>query len=104
MLEIATANRDPQAFGPTAEMFDPRRQVPSGVYPYGVAFGSGRHMCFGLPIVLGSDGTNGSHAQMLKAFFEAGVSRHPTAKPFKKQGTLRDAWDEYPVVFAGREV
>jgi len=101
-LEINRANRDTSVFGPDADVYNPRRQVAPGVYPYGVAFGSGRHMCFGLPIVLGSDGVNGSHTQLLKAFFEAGIEPHPTEAPAKKQETMRDTWESYPVVFRGR--
>ena len=97
-LEVDRANRDPDVFGADADRFDPYRTVPRGVYPYGVAFGSGRHMCFGLPVVLGEDGSGGSHAQIIQALFRAGVARDPERPPTKRQDTLRDVWAEYPIL------
>jgi hypothetical protein len=56
-------------------------------------------MCFGLPIILGSDGVNGSHVQLLKAFLEAGMTHHPSIPPTKNLDSQLDVWGSYPVVF-----
>lgn len=93
------ANLDPGVFGADAGQFNPHREVPKGVYPYGVAFGTGRHMCFGLPIILGSGGTNGSHARILRAFFEAGIQPDPKAPPRLKEDSELPVWESYPVIF-----
>jgi cytochrome P450 len=98
-IMVLEANRDTDVFGPDAACFRPGRVTPSGVYPYGVAFGTGRHMCFGLPIILGSDGVNGSHVQLLKAFLEAGMTHHPSIPPTKNLDSQLDVWGSYPVVF-----
>jgi cytochrome P450 len=100
-MEIGPANRDREVFGPDADLFVPGRAVPPGVYPYGVAFGSGRHICYGLPVIMGSDGVNGSHVQILKALFSAGVCRDPSKKPRKNDqfGQMDGLFDHYPIRF-----
>jgi cytochrome P450 len=100
-IMVIDANRDAAVFGADSDQFNPWREVPKGVYPYGVAFGTGRHMCFGLPMVLGSNGADGSHGQILRLFFEAGVAPHPSALPTKNPESRLDVWGSYPVVFRG---
>jgi cytochrome P450 len=98
LLEVGKANRDESVFGPDPDRYNPYRKVPPRTYPYGVAFGAGRHMCFGLPVILGNDGVHGSHAALIKALFAAGVSADPDDPPSKADDTLRDKWSRYPVV------
>lgn len=101
-MEIGPANRDPDVFGPDADSFIPGRASPTGVYPYGVAFGVGRHMCFGQPVILGNDGVNGSHVQILKALFSVGVRRDPARPPRMNDqfGRMDALWEVYPIQFA----
>ncbi|MGI8312795.1 cytochrome P450 [Saccharopolyspora hattusasensis] len=100
-LDIGAANRDPDVFGPDADAFIPGRPFPAGVSPYGVAFGAGRHMCYGMPVVIGSDGVNGSHVQVLKALFSAGVRRDRDRPALRNDrlGRMNGLWDEYPIEF-----
>lgn len=99
-LDIGAANRDPDVFGPDADSFVPGRPLPARVSPYGIAFGAGRHMCYGMPVVLG-DGMNGSHLQILKALFSAGVQRDPDhpARRNDELGRMDGLWHEYPIRF-----
>src|SRR5262249_36876225 len=98
-------NRDP-IYGPDAGRFNPHRQVPDGVYPYGVAFGSGPHMCFGVPIVLGNEGIDGSLVYMLRRLYELGVRpdphNPPTRRSYDMHTELRAAdmthYGTYPVL------
>lgn len=101
-LRTGYANRDRTVFGDDADTFDPHRRIPTGVYPYGVAFGSGPHMCYGVPLVLGDDGTDGNLVCLLKRLYEAGVrpdpERPPQMRPPLAHADLKTI-DSYPVVF-----
>jgi cytochrome P450 len=104
-IPVPLANRDPKIWGPTADEFNPRREVPEGMNRYGVAFGVGTHQCFGLRVVMGSDGTGGSHVRVLQKLFGAGVRPDPDNPPAaveqnveltKNSQTIR--WMKYPVI------
>lgn len=47
VLDLTAANRDQSVFGPDAEQFDPNRELPKGVAPWGHSFGGGVHACIG---------------------------------------------------------
>jgi cytochrome P450 len=100
-LRTGFANRDVAAFGPDAERFDPDRVVPAGTYPYGVAFGSGPHMCYGLPLAIGNDGTDGNIVLILRRLYEAGVRKDPERaaryRPAIAHADLK-SFESYPVV------
>jgi cytochrome P450 len=101
-IDVRPANRDRTVFGEDADTFDPQRELPKGVYPFGLAFGTGRHMCFGFPIIIGTDGTDGSHTQMVCALFAAGIERDPDSPPVWNDDTRDLAlWSSYPVLFRG---
>lgn len=53
-LDIGAANHDPTVWGEDAGRFNPHRAVPPGEKGYGLAFGSGVHVCIGRPLVLGT--------------------------------------------------
>lgn len=101
-LRTGFANRDRTVFGDDAERFDPHRRVPSGVYPYGVAFGSGPHMCYGVPLVLGDDGTDGNLVCLLQRLYAAGIRPDPRTPP-RMRAPIAHAdlktIESYPVVF-----
>ncbi|HEY8648790.1 MAG TPA: cytochrome P450 [Candidatus Limnocylindria bacterium] len=101
-LRTGYANRDRAVFGADADRFDPHRHIPPGVYPYGVAFGSGPHMCYGVPLVLGDDGTDGNLVCLLQRLYQAGVRPDPERPP-RTRAVIAHAdlktIDSYPVVF-----
>lgn len=78
---VARAGRDDAVFGPDANEFNPRREVPEGVARYGLAFATGPHQCLGLRVVLGNDGKSGSHLRLVQELFRAGIRRDPTHQP-----------------------
>ncbi len=102
-LRIGLANRDTSVFGPDADRFDPHRVVPAGLYAYGLAFGSGPHMCYGLPLAYGNDGVDGNLVYVTKALFEAGVRPDPERAPSYRSAVAHAdlrGFETYPVAFA----
>ena len=86
---MGPANLDPEIFGADAHCFNPYRQVPKGVLPYGTAFGAGPHLCYGLPVVMGSPSIDGNLVHILKLLFENGVqidSSRSFLRPHAKRG------------------
>lgn len=94
------AARDSALFGEDADRFNPRREVGPGVYPYGLAFASGRHMCFGLPLVVGNRGMDGMLVYTLKALYRAGMRPDPQRRPTLVEGLAQERFESFPVVFA----
>jgi cytochrome P450 len=102
-LRTGLADRDPAVFGADADRFDPRRVTPPATYPHGVAFGSGPHMCYGMPLVIGNDGTDGNVVLFARALFEAGVEPDPERTPSYEPATAHadlKSFTTYPVRFA----
>jgi cytochrome P450 len=73
ILRSGPAGVATQIYGQDAKDFRPGRAIPSGATPFGLAFGMGTHMCFGMPIVLGSGGVDGSLVYLLRSVLSAGV-------------------------------
>src|SRR5258706_5937444 len=97
-LGIRAANLDESVFGVDAAVFNPHRVLHQGTYPYGLAFGTGVHMCFGLNVVLGPDQVSGTHVHVLRELFEAGVEADPAAPALRPAAGGRDVFETYPVV------
>jgi cytochrome P450 len=103
-LDIVEASRDPEVFGPDANRFNPWRQVPAGVRPYGLAFGAGRHVCVGLPLVTTPSGRPASSGEsdrvmmkILLAFLNAGIELDPESSP-DYEATEEEIYATLPVV------
>ena len=101
MVAVLTgqAGRDPAVYGPDADGFSLRRELPHGVLPYGLAFGSGAHMCYGLPLVLGTSGADGSLVRILTMLYQAGMQADSSRAPELIPGTYKEQFASYPVVF-----
>jgi cytochrome P450 len=100
-LRLREANRDPAVFGDDADAFNPRRPLAPGLYPYGLAFGSGPHRCFGLNVVLGPDQVSGTHVHVLGRLLAAGVATDPERAARKHRS--RDVFETYPVLISSRD-
>lgn len=100
------ANRDRTIFGADADTFNPRRSVPTGVKPYGLSFGSGRHLCPGQPLVILAGRNEDEHpsdaqrviVRTLRHCFDAGLRPDPDSEP-RVSAEAQPALDSYPVVF-----
>lgn len=91
-------DRDATVFGADADQFNPYREVPKGTYAYGLAFGTGHHMCFGLPLAMGGEGIDGAQVYVLKALYDAGVERDRD-RPVQIDRDGRDVYERFPVLF-----
>lgn len=94
---VARAGQDKAVFGPDADEFNPKREVPEGVSRYGLAFATGPHQCLGLRAVLGNDGKSGSHLKMVQGLFRAGIRQDPDSAPtFLEMKESNDPQDNIP--------
>jgi cytochrome P450 len=107
-LDFVQANRDPEAFGDDAEEFNPWREVPTGIPPYGLAFGMGRHVCIGRPLVTTVSGKptakdEGERALMkiVRALVAAGIKVDPDREPVYAP-TAEDVYESLPVLLTER--
>jgi cytochrome P450 len=106
-MEWVKANRDTGIFGADAVGFNPNRATPADGTPrYGVGFGVGEHLCYGLRVVVGNDGNGGAHVMLLKKLMDAGVRPDPDNPPvgLEKDMDKFDVEDiprytSYPAVF-----
>lgn len=113
VLDVATANRDPERFGADADAFRPDRPLAPDVPRWGLSFGAGAHQCpgrsvaggfpVGAELALDDDHLFGLIALMLGAVARRGVGPHPTEPPERDTRTERDTrWRRYPVRFTER--
>lgn len=98
-IGIQAASVDPTVYGEDAATFNPYRTAIPGAYPYGLAFGSGAHMCQGMPIVIGVEGIDGALVYVLKALYEAGA-RRDRSRPTQSQQLhgYRNSYLSYPLM------
>jgi len=99
VLHTTENNRDESVFGPDAAEFNPYRETPAGAMPHGFSFGLGAHRCFGLPIVLGNGGIDGSLVHILQRLLGLNVRPDPNESPtFEDRAYFPDSvYKSYPV-------
>lgn len=95
-------NRDAEIFGADAESFDPHRSVPESVQAHGLSFGAGRHRCYGVPLVLGSHGVDGSLVHTLRVLFAHYIQKDPTGEvTFEDRPQFPNSvYETYPILLA----
>ena len=97
VLDLYTANRDLEVFGPTADEFDPDREIDGRVPRWGLSFGAGPHICPGRKVAGGlpqhdaSDaytdpGPDGHLFGLVARMIQAVARREPIPHPSKPQG------------------
>lgn len=111
VIDLLSVNRDPAVFGPTADEFDPRRELPDGIPPYGLSFGSGMHACIGQDLAAGlifhpDDGSLDEHVfglvpEAVQVLFDHGARPDPDDPPEMDASTTRPYFGRYPVVLGG---
>ena len=107
VMDLMAANRDPEVFGPDADVFDPHRVVPEGVGRAGLSFGSGMHACIGKELAagvdveadLGADPLYGLVPVAVQAVVRAGGRPDPVRPARLDPASERGYWADYPVRF-----
>lgn len=113
-LDAVRASRDPEVFGPTADRFDPDRELSDGILRYGLGFGGGHHACIGRVLAAGVEETAtgnaregtimGEVALILEALVTRGIDRHPARDAVLDESTHRLRIRELPVSFGARDL
>lgn len=99
-LYIGVANLEEEVWGPDAAQFDPYREIPTGLSPFGLAFGAGAHMCIGRPLLVFEQGNPikmGMQARMLKSLVKSGVRPDPDGERVKAPHAA-DRYSQYGVL------
>ncbi|MBO00511.1 MAG: cytochrome P450 [Acidimicrobiaceae bacterium] len=108
VLNLIEANRDPEIFGDTANIFDPHREVPDGVARWGMSFGAGSHACVGAELDGGleidesrpsEESLYGTVSVMVHALLSAGGRKDEKNPPELDLNSERKHFSKYPVVF-----
>jgi cytochrome P450 len=99
VVRAGIAARDESVFGPDADRFNPRRETTPGTYAFGLSFTSGPHMCFGLPLVMGAEGIDGSLFYTLKRLYAAGMQPDPERQSTRVKGLAAFRFASYPALF-----
>lgn len=106
-LLAPVANTDPEVFGKDAKYFNPYRDIPAGMQPWGMTFGVGVHSCIGRNLVTGiqnkgdeKHGTHGTAVRVLRALYALGARLDPDNPPQKIAASLHDSYETMPMVLA----
>jgi cytochrome P450 len=107
VIDLATVNRNRDVFGDDAEDFNPHRQLPERVPPYGLSFGLGMHACIGQDLAAGlafdpdaaaDDHLFGLVPEAVQAVFDHNVRPDPDDPPEMDASTTRPYFGRYPVL------
>lgn len=109
VIDLLAVNRSTEVFGPDADAFDPTREPPAGVAPWGQSFGGGMHVCIGQDLAAGvlprGDEVDGHLFGLVpvavQAMIDRGATLDPDDPPESDANTSRPYWGSYPVLFAG---
>ncbi len=108
VIDLMSANRDTAAFGESADLHDPHRQLAAGVAPWGLSFGLGMHACIGQELAAGTDAIGdvdvpdqlyGLVPVAVQAVLAAGIHPDPADPARRDPASERGYWAKYPVVF-----
>ena len=108
VIDLETVNRHKPSFGEDANDFNPLRELPQGVQPWGLSFGQGMHACIGQDLAAGlvfdANSTEEDHLFGLvpvavQTLFLNGCSPDPNNPPEMDDSTTRPYFGRYPVIF-----
>lgn len=106
-VDLMSANRDTSVFGADAAAYNPRREIPKSIQPYGISFGLGAHACIGLNMAAGAlprpDTDPAAHQYgtvtlIIHALLQANARPDPAEPGIVDTSTIRNNWMKYPVL------
>jgi cytochrome P450 len=104
VLDLVSASRDPEIFGPDADRFDLRRVPLARLKPMALGFGGGPHTCIGMGMAVGDPTTGegpdsplGVMVYVLRELYGAGLSLDPARPPRWNDANVRNEYAEFPV-------
>jgi glutamyl-tRNA synthetase len=106
-VDLLSANRDPKVFGTDAADYCPHREIPRGIGPYGLSFGTGMHACIGLNLAAGtlpradtlvSEHQYGTVTLIARELILHGARPDPDAAGVVDRSTIRNNWASYPIL------
>ena len=106
IIDLMSANLEPELFGEDAASFNPHREVAHRIPPFGLTFGIGIHTCFGRDIAGGLGQTKdvaqaphiGTLSNLLKSLLANHARPDPEAPPVADTATERPNWGSYPLL------
>lgn len=104
-LHAPPANVQTEVFGEDARYFNPYRETPKKMQPWGMTFGLGVHSCIGQNLVTGiknrgddKHGTHGTAVRIMKSMYDLGAELDPDNPPKRREGTMHDVYSSMPVI------
>jgi cytochrome P450 len=104
-LHAPVANVQSEVFGADARYFNPWRDTPKGMQPWGMTFGLGIHMCLGRNLVTGimnrgddKHGTHGTAVRLMMALYGLGAELDPDNPPQRPHDSLHDTYESVPLI------
>lgn len=104
-LHAPPANVQAEIFGADARCFNPWRETPKGMMPWGMTFGLGSHSCLGRTLVTGvmssgdaKFGTHGTAVRLMLALYGLGAALDPANPPKRPHDSLHDTYESVPMV------
>jgi cytochrome P450 len=111
VIDLLSVNRDTSVFGADAAEFNPHRELPHGIAPWGLSYGSGMHACIGQDmasgVALDAGGSLDDHLfglvpQAVQSLFDHGARPDPSDPPELDESTTRPYFGRYPILFGSR--
>jgi cytochrome P450 len=102
-VDSRAANRDESVYGADANEFNPFRELGAGILSQGIAFGGGKHVCLGRPMVTANPSsyerdtaTPGAIVKTFRALYSYGMrldsEREPEVNRRNMRGNFSAVW------------
>lgn len=108
-LHAPVANVQAEVFGADARCFNPWRETPKGMQPWGMTFGLGTHACIGRNLVTGvqnrgddKHGTHGTAVRIMLALYGLGAELDEANPPTRPEDSLHDHYISVPMILRGQ--